>query len=146
MTSIATAPHQVLPIKSASPLALASWVLFEWATQPFYTLIVTFLFAPYFANVVVGNQAEGQALWGYASAVAGILIAVGSPILGAVADVRGQRKPWMAAFVVVLAAAMAGLWWATPGLKGAPLYGVLAICVVATVAAEFCVVFFNAMM
>jgi MFS transporter, UMF1 family len=147
MTISATKPQtQAAPIKSASTAALASWVLFEWATQPFYTLIVTFLFAPYFANVVVGNQAEGQALWGYASAVAGILIAVGSPILGAVADVRGQRKPWMAAFVVVLAAAMAGLWWATPGLKGAPLYGVLAICVVATVAAEFCVVFFNAMM
>jgi MFS transporter, UMF1 family len=78
--------------------------------------------------------------------VAGLLIAVGSPVLGAVADVRGQRKPWMAGFIVVLAAAMAALWWATPGLKGAALFGVMATCVVATVAAEFCIVFFNAMM
>ena len=38
--------------------------MFEWATQPFYTLILTFLFAPYFANVVVGDgplRAELQA-------------------------------------------------------------------------------------
>ena len=68
MTISATAAHQTTPITSASPRALASWVLFEWATQPFYTLIVTFLFAPYFANVVVGNQAEGQALWEATSA------------------------------------------------------------------------------
>ena len=34
----------------AGPLALFGWVLFDWATQPFYTLVVTFLFAPYFVN------------------------------------------------------------------------------------------------
>ena len=28
------------------PLALAGWVIFDWSTQPFYTLVVTFLFAP----------------------------------------------------------------------------------------------------
>jgi MFS transporter, UMF1 family len=131
---------------AASGRALAGWVLFEWATQPFYTLIVTFLFAPYFANVVVGNHAEGQALWGYASAVAGILVAVGSPILGAVADVRGSRKPWIGGFVLILAAAMTAMWWATPGLKGLGLYALLATCILATIAAEFCSVFFNAMM
>ena len=71
-------------------------MLFDWSVQPFYTLILTFLFAPYFANVVVGNGPQGQALWGYAAAMAGILIAVGSPFLGAFADGRGQRKPWIA--------------------------------------------------
>ena len=64
--------------------ARASWMLFDWATQPYYTLVQTFLFAPYFANAVVENatcgslikagseQATcGQALWGYAAAVIG---------------------------------------------------------------------------
>lgn len=125
---------------------VASWVLFEWAAQPFYTLIVTFLFGPYFVNVVVGDKAVGQALWGNAAAVAGILIAFGSPILGAVADVRGQRKPWLAAFVVVMAACMGALWFAVPGAKGASLWLVLVAFVVASAVAEFAVVFFNAMM
>ena len=66
--------------------ALVSWVLFEWAAQPFYTLVQTFLFGPYFATAVVGDPKQGQALWGYAAAAAGVLVAIGSPLLGAVAD------------------------------------------------------------
>jgi UMF1 family MFS transporter len=31
---------------ASGALALTGWVLFDWATQPFYTLVVTFLFAP----------------------------------------------------------------------------------------------------
>jgi MFS transporter, UMF1 family len=126
--------------------AVASWVLFEWAAQPFYTLIVTFLFGPYFVNVVVGDKAAGQAMWGNAAAVAGVLIAVGSPILGAVADVRGQRKPWLAIFVLIMAAGMAMLWFAVPGAKGSSLWLVLAAFVITSAVAEFAVVFFNAMM
>jgi UMF1 family MFS transporter len=132
--------------RSVPKRALAGWVMFEWATQPFYTLIVTFLFGPYFVNTVVGDKAHGQALWGYAAAVAGVLIAIGSPLLGALADVKGRRKPWLALFVVVLAASMCTLWLATPGLAGANLWLILAAFVVASAVAEFAVVFFNAMM
>ncbi len=131
---------------AAPPRAIAGWVMFEWACQPFYTLIVTFLFGPYFVNFVVGDKTAGQALWGYAAAAAGILIAVGSPLLGAVADVKGRRKPWLAVFVALMIAGMAMLWTATPGLKGQDLWLVLGAFVMASVAAEFAVVFFNAMM
>ena len=47
--------------------ALAGWALFEWATQPFYTLIVTFLFGPYFVNHFVGDAVRGQSLWAYSA-------------------------------------------------------------------------------
>ncbi len=143
-TTVASSTHGVTT--AAPRRAIAGWVMFEWACQPFYTLIVTFLFGPYFVNVVVGDKTEGQALWGYAAAVAGILIAVGSPLLGAVADVKGRRKPWLAIFVLVMIGGMATLWLATPGLKGANLWLILAAFVLASIAAEFAVVFFNAMM
>ena len=133
-------------VAAASARALAGWVMFEWATQPFYTLIITFLFGPYFVNVVVGDKAYGQALWGYAAAAAGVLIAVGSPLLGAVADVKGRRKPWLAVFVLILCVCMSALWFATPGLKGQNLWLVLFAFVIASAVAEFAVVFFNAMM
>ncbi len=126
--------------------ALVSWVLFDWAAQPFYTLILTFLFAPYFASVVVGDPAQGQALWGYAAAAAGVIIAIGSPLLGALADGRGRRKPWIALFSLVLVASMAALWMAVPGAPGPVVAAVLAAFVVATAAAEFATVFTNAMM
>ena len=37
-----------------SRLAIAGWILFEWAVQPFFTLITTFVYAPYFAASIVG--------------------------------------------------------------------------------------------
>jgi len=64
---------------------LAGWVLFDWAAQPFYTLILTFIFAPYFATAVVGDPVRGQALWGYLAAAGGLLVALTGPVLGAVA-------------------------------------------------------------
>jgi len=121
-------------------------MLFDWSVQPFYTLILTFLFAPYFANIVVGNGPEGQSMWGFAAAIAGVLIAVGSPFLGAFADGRGQRKPWIALFSVILAAAMASLWIATPAAPMATIYLVLLAFVCATVCAEYTAVFTNAIM
>lgn len=121
-------------------------MLFDWAGQPYYTLILTFLFAPYFANVVVGDAARGQTIWGYGAAAAGILVAIGSPLLGALADGRGRRKPWIALFSLVLAAGMAALWLAKPGSTGLALWLVVLAFVMATVAAEFATVFTNAIM
>jgi len=121
-------------------------MLFDWAVQPYYTLILTFLFAPYFANAVVGDGPRGQALWGYGAAVAGVLIAVGSPFLGAFADGRGKRKPWIAMLSVVLAAAMTTLWVATPLAPMPTIYLILFAFVCATACAEFTAVFTNAIM
>jgi MFS transporter, UMF1 family len=126
--------------------ARVSWMLFDWAVQPFYTLILTFLFAPYFANTVVGDGPRGQTLWGYGAAVAGILVAVGSPFLGAFADGRGRRKPWIAVLAVVLATAMTALWIAVPHAPMPTIYLILLAFVCATACAEFSAVFTNAIM
>lgn len=144
--SNATAPVASAPSTSAPMRALTGWVMFEWAAQPFYTLIQTFLFAPYFATAVVSNPERGQAVWGYAAAFAGVLVAIGSPILGAVADTGGRRKPWVALFVVLMALGMSGLWLATPNLQGANFWLVLAAYALAFAAAEFAAVFVNSLM
>src|SRR4030088_2717648 len=78
--------------------AVISWIFFDWAAQPYFTLITTFIFAPYFTTYVASDPAQGQALWGFATAAAGLLIALLSPVLGAIADASGRRKPWIAAF------------------------------------------------
>src|SRR4030067_1616099 len=76
--------------------ALAGWVLFDWATQPFYTLVVTFLFAPYFVNSFMPDPVTGQALWAYATGAAELVAALLAPIPGATSAARGQRTPWVA--------------------------------------------------
>lgn len=140
------AATQGQPVKQAPMRALVSWVLFDWAAQPYYTLVLTFLFAPFFATVVVGNAAHGQTLWGYAAAAAGIFIAIGSPLLGAFADGRGRRKPWIALFSLLLIAGLASLWMAKPGADNMTIALVLFGFVMATIAAEFTQVFTNAIM
>ncbi|HRO49028.1 MAG TPA: MFS transporter [Hyphomicrobium sp.] len=144
-TTIAAGAEAQEP-RPAPRRALVSWVLFDWSAQPYYTLVLTFLFAPYFVNAVAATPAHGQALWGYAAAAAGVLIALGSPFLGALADGRGARKPWIATFSVFLVASLAALWFAVPGADSSTILLVLLAFVVATAMAEFTTVFTNAMM
>jgi len=129
----------------AGPLALTGWVLFDWATQPFYTLVVTFLFGPYFVNGFIGDPALGATLWAYATGGAELVAALLAPVLGSIADAGFPRKPWIAGFSVLLVVGLCGLWLAVPGQTGmAPL--VLLSFALATIGAELATVFNNAMM
>ncbi|WP_349358555.1 MFS transporter [Stappia sp.] len=125
--------------------AVPAWLLFDWAAQPFFTLVTTFVFAPYFASAVAATPAEGQALWGYATAAAGLAIAVLAPVLGAIADRTGARKPWIAAFSVPFVLGCAALWLAVPGTPASVAIALVAFAV-ATLGVEFATVFTNAMM
>jgi UMF1 family MFS transporter len=125
--------------------AVVSWIFFDWAAQPYFTLITTFVFAPYFATHVAKDPASGQALWGFATAAAGLMIALMSPVLGAIADASGRRKPWIAAFGALLVIGSCAMWLGKPGDPSVipPLLFAYAI---ATVGVEFATVFNNAMM
>ena len=125
--------------------AIFGWVLFDWACQPVATLVTTFIYAPYFASAVANSPAEGQALWGFAAAAAGIVIALTSPFVGAVADATGTRKPWIAAFGVLLIIGSLGLWFGKPGDQSTIMI-VLVSFAVLTIGMEYATVFNNAMM
>jgi MFS transporter, UMF1 family len=129
----------------ASRLGKFSWAMFDWANQPYFTVVTTFIFAPYFTATVVGDSVQGQAYWGYTQAIAGITIALLSPILGSVADAGGPRKPWVLAFAILCAVSSCMLWYATPGMQSG-LYLILAAIILGTVSIEFSLVFNNAML
>lgn len=120
------------------------WMLFDWAAQPFHTLIITFIFAPYFASAVASNSAEGQELWGLATGIGGLLIALSSPALGAIADASGPRKPWILVFSIIGIIGCGLLWFVTPGMTNMGFF-MLAI-ILALIGMEFAAVFNNAMM
>ena len=122
-----------------------SWAFFDWANQPYFTLITTFIFAPYFAAGFVGDAVRGQALWGYTQSIAGLVIAIGSPLLGAIADQTGARKPWMLFFSLLFVVGASTLWFALPGAPGGPGF-VMAAIVCAALGMEFALVFYNAML
>lgn len=127
----------------ASRRGLAGWMLFDWAAQPFFTVVTTFIFGPYFVSRMVDDPAAGQAAWGYGIAAAGVAIAILSPVLGSIADRAGPRKPWIAAFALVKIVCLSSLWFAEPGSSVVP---VLIAFALASVAAEFSIVFNDSMM
>ena len=131
--------------KYPGPRALWSWILFDWATQPYFSLVTTFIFAPFFVAALAADPVSGQAMWGYATGAAGLAIAVLSPLLGGIADLTGPRKPWIALFGVMLVLGAGALWFAVPGHPAAVMIA-LGGYVIATIGAEFATVFNNAMM
>src|SRR6202166_4942094 len=133
--------QQIYPRRAA----VISWIFFDWAAQPYFTLITTFVFAPYFATHVASDPASGQSLWGFATAAAGLLIALLSPVLGAIADASGRRKPWIAAFGALLVIGSCLMWFGKPG-DPAVIPPLLFAYGLATIGAEFATVFNNAMM
>lgn len=119
------------------------WMLFDWAAQPFFTLVTTFIFGPYFISRMASDPTAGQAAWGYGIAAAGLAIAILSPVLGSIADQTGRKKPWIGFFAIIQIVSLSMLWFVVPGSS---LFIALIFFSLATVAAEFSIVFNDSMM
>ena len=105
--------------------SIFGWMMFDWATQPYSTLLLTFIFAPYFAEIVTNKKinlgfseqaaaADAQSLWGIFLAISGLLIAVCAPIFGVIADNSRSHIKFICYFSVCYFVGASGLWFATP--------------------------------
>ena len=61
-------------VQRASGRGIWGWMFFDWAAQPFFTVVTTFIFGPYFVSRMASDAATGQAGWGYGIASAGFVI------------------------------------------------------------------------
>lgn len=136
MTSSTAAP--------APTRALVAWAFYDWANSAVATVVTSFVFATYFTRAVAESPELGTAQWSHAQSAAALAIAILSPILGAVADRGGRRKPWLAVFTLTSIVATGLMWFVLPS----PDYVVLALVLVAigTLGFEFGTVFYNAML
>ncbi|MEN2738777.1 MFS transporter [Microbacterium sp. X-17] len=99
---------------------VVSWAFWDWATQPFNSVLLTFVFAPLFltskwmlppdvavlpddAPAKVSALAQLSSGYGWATAAAGILILLLAPVLGQQADRTGRKKRWLLVFTALLA-------------------------------------------
>lgn len=133
------------------------WYFFDWASQPYSTLLLTFIFGPYFAEIARGYYlgagleaetaaAQAQALWGWGITISSLAIAVLAPVLGAIADSTGRRLVWIWAFSALYVAASWALWFVAPGGgEGLLWFGLIAFGL-GFVAMEFATIFTNALM
>ena len=120
---------------------VVSWCLFDFANSAYTTLIVTVAYSVYFRDAVVGGTGNrGDRLWGTASFIAMAIVALASPVMGAIADFSGRKKFFLVATTLQTVVATALLWTVRPGdvVSGMLLY------VIATVGFEAGYVFYNA--
>ncbi|MEO0752719.1 MAG: MFS transporter [Pseudomonadota bacterium] len=119
------------------------WFFFDWASQPYATLLITFIFAPYIKEII-GDGARAQSTWGFTVGAAGLCIAVMAPVLGAVADTYGNRLRWIWVFSLFYVVGAAGLWLAVP--VEYPLTLILLSFALGLVGMEFATIFTNSML
>ncbi|MCY1127828.1 MFS transporter [Frigidibacter sp. RF13] len=140
---------------AAAKKRIWGWWFFDWASQPYNTLLLTFVFGPYFAEVArahfgaQGMDAEAagaaaQAYWGWGQSISGVIIALLAPILGAIADGSGKRMIWIWIFSILYVAGSWGLWYLLPGASD--LHWALIWFGLGLIGMEFATIFTNSLM
>lgn len=129
------------------------WYFFDWATQPYHTVLLTFVFGPFFAATATGYfagigldeqaaDAKAQTMWSLCLTISGLAVGLSAPFMGALADTSGRRTPWVAAFSVVFVIGASALWWTDP--DGSNLIFALMAFGFGFIGAEFALIFTNA--
>ncbi len=128
------------------------WYFFDWASQPFHTLLLTFVFGPYFAGVAANYfmsaglteataDAKAQSIWSLCLTITGLIIGFGAPVMGALADTSGKRLPWIILFSAMYVLGSLALWWTFP--DGSNLWWMMVAFGCGFIGAEFALVFTN---
>jgi len=105
--------------------------------------VVTFIYATYFTKTIAPDEVTGTTWWSRAIGISAVLIAVLSPIMGAAADRGGTRKRSLAVATGVCVTGSVVLAFIAPDVPHAALLA-LGVFVVANVAFEMSMVFYNA--
>ena len=97
--------------------AVVAWALYDFANSSFAAVVMGTIYAAYFAGLVVGNtRGEGDLWWGRVVSVSMAIVAVTSPVLGAIADLAGVRKALFVSFTLLSIAATALMTTVEPGM------------------------------
>ncbi len=129
------------------------WYFFDWASQPYHTVLLTFVFGPFFAQIATdlylsngmddqAARASAQTTWSMCLTIAGLLVGFGAPVMNALADTTGRRMPWIAFFASLYVLGASALWWTNP--DGSNLTFALMVFALGFIGAEFALVFTNA--
>jgi UMF1 family MFS transporter len=114
-------------VKPKSKHATWAWMLWDWAEQPYPTIMQTFIFPVYLAGAVASIDQKADQAIGWATAIAGVVLALIAPVLGRRSDENGRRKFWLVANTYILVAITAASFFVEPKpeffLFGLVLYG-----------------------
>ena len=92
-----------------------AWSMYDFANQPFSTLVVTFIYGTFFTTVISENEIIGTKQWSYAVSFSAIVVAILSPLMGALADRGGYRKLFLIFFTYITIIFTILLYFILPG-------------------------------
>lgn len=80
---------------------ILSWILFDFANTSFSIVVVTFVYAIYFKEVVCQKEPIGDFYWSLGTAISMLITAFISPVLGAIADYKSSKKQFLMFFTLL---------------------------------------------
>jgi len=96
---------------------LFNFALYDFANSAFTTIIITFIFATYFAKQIAPNPVLGQSYWGWAIGITGLLVALIGPLIGSFADKKNCTEFFIKLFTIICIILTSFLWFAKPSEK-----------------------------
>ena len=114
--------------------------MYDFANQPYTTLVITFIYSTFFAKAIAPNEILGTALWSRAITITALIVAFLSPLMGAIADRGGYRKTFLMFWTFVCIVGTFALYYPLPG----EVYKALFWVVVSNIGFEMGSVFCNA--
>jgi UMF1 family MFS transporter len=115
------------------------WVLYDFANSAYTTLIVTFIYAVYFTQQIAPDEVTGTALWSRGVTITAVLVALLSPVIGALADRGRLRRTLLIGTTLLTVVTVSLLYAATPGQVALAL----TLFVISNVAYELSGVLYN---
>lgn len=118
------------------------WVMFDWAAQPFFTVVTTFIFGPYFVSRLTEDPVSAQTVWSNMATMSSIVIAI-FPRSSVRLPISRITQAVDRLFAVIKIVSLSLLWFAAPG---SPIILPVVCMIFASIAAEFSIVFNDSMM
>ena len=123
---------------------LFNFALYDFANSAFTTIIITFIFATYFAKQIAPNPVLGQSYWGWAIGITGLLVALIGPLIGSFADKKNCTEFFIKLFTIICIILTSFLWFSKPSEKY--LLYTLIIVALANFFYELSLIFYNSIL
>ena len=121
-----------------------NFALYDFANSAFTTIIITFIFATYFAKQIAPNPILGQSYWGWAIGITGLLVALIGPLIGSFADKKNCTEFFIKLFTIICIILTSFLWFSKPSEKY--LLYTLIIVALANFFYELSLIFYNSIL
>ena len=117
-----------------------TWSLYDFANQPYPTIIITFVYSSFFTHdLAKGYYSDPETLWLFAISICAIIIALLSPLMGAIADRSGYRKTYLILCTWICIISSLLLYFPMPG----QVFLALSLVIISNAAFEMGQVFCN---